>query len=289
MEISLSVALVTRNRPASLANTLLSLSRQDVQPSEVVISDDSNEPFSLEVNRQLAEKYGCRHIQGPNKGLYANRNFALKACNGTHIRTMDDDHEFPEGHLEICLDAIRLDPDAIWTIGEYSTQDLIMPLPAPVPGQLHPRGYSYQPGDMKSYFGISCGSSIYPRKILLSGIFNIEHFRYGMTYLEYGARLASKGFLIRHLSTTYVIHHQHETDQSIATIRSGPALQTINSARVFSMLMLSFHYQKTLKNKLHTTFQITREMMARKLSVSLLLDAYGHFKRETKHQNEIAH
>ncbi|MFM6022178.1 MAG: glycosyltransferase family 2 protein, partial [Dolichospermum sp.] len=40
--ILLSIALVTRNRPESLERCLKSLRSQNVQPFEVVISDDSD-------------------------------------------------------------------------------------------------------------------------------------------------------------------------------------------------------------------------------------------------------
>ena len=42
-EARLSVALVTRNRAASLERTLQSLRSQSVEPWEVVVSDDSDE------------------------------------------------------------------------------------------------------------------------------------------------------------------------------------------------------------------------------------------------------
>src|SRR3954454_3566516 len=97
--IKLSVALVTRNRPDSLRRTLESLKQQSLQPYEVIISDDSDNETLIAVNNELAQKYSCRYIKGPGKGLYANRNFVARHCSGTHIRTMDDDHEFPENHL----------------------------------------------------------------------------------------------------------------------------------------------------------------------------------------------
>src|SRR4051812_33318686 len=107
-ETRLSVALVTRNRPSSLARTLRSLRAQTVQPWQVVVSDDSDDAPATEVRRICAE-YGCEYLEGPRRGLYANRNRAAIACGGTHIRTMDDDHEFPSGHMEQCVAAVARD------------------------------------------------------------------------------------------------------------------------------------------------------------------------------------
>src|SRR6516165_5790031 len=115
--ILLSVALVTRNRPGSLERAIASLRAQDEQPFEVVISDDSDDEFVSEIEA-IAQKFGCRYVRGLRRGLYANRNFAALNCAGTHIRTMDDGHILPNGHLEQCLAAVREDPAAIWTTGE---------------------------------------------------------------------------------------------------------------------------------------------------------------------------
>jgi GT2 family glycosyltransferase len=60
-EISLSVALVTCNRPDSLERTLKSLRAQSVRPREVVISDDSDGEHVQDVQR-LAGIYDCRYV-----------------------------------------------------------------------------------------------------------------------------------------------------------------------------------------------------------------------------------
>ncbi len=106
---TLSVALVTRNRPASLARTLAPLRKQSVQPQEVVIADDSDDEWAPQV-RAIARAYGCRYAVGPKRGLCPNRNAPALACRATHIRTIDDDHEFPAGHIEACIAAIIRDP-----------------------------------------------------------------------------------------------------------------------------------------------------------------------------------
>src|SRR5580704_4212149 len=80
-----SVALVTRNRPESLARCLRSWRMQNVQPFEIVVSDDSEDRLQ-EQNRQVAREFEARWIAGPRRGLYANRNHIAKACLGSHIR-----------------------------------------------------------------------------------------------------------------------------------------------------------------------------------------------------------
>ena len=55
-ETRLSVALVTRNRPASLERTLKSLRAQSVQPWNVIISDDSDADQAAELLREHISK-----------------------------------------------------------------------------------------------------------------------------------------------------------------------------------------------------------------------------------------
>lgn len=276
MKVLLSVALVTRNRPKSLERTLESLSKQNPQPFEVAISDDSDSEFMIASNKELAHKYKCKYISGPQRGLYTNRNFVAKHCTGTHFRTMDDDHEFPENHIKACIEAIKTDENAIWTIGEYYPTDKERPIPAPIPGQLHPRGFSYAPKDMSQYYGISCGASIYPRSVIDDNILNLESYMFGNLYLEYGARLSNNGYSIKFLDSTYVLHHYDENNRSISSMK------IINSAKIFSMYMLSFYHKKTLKNKFLTIAEIIKGIIAREYSLSLIVNAFKQYKKDSK-------
>lgn len=273
MQPVLSIALVTRNRPDSLKRTLESLKNQEVYPFEIVISDDSDNLVLKQRNILLAKQYGCIYVEGPQKGLYANRNFVAKNCCGTHIRTMDDDHEFPKNHIRECIKAIELEPETIWTIGEYYPKDKDKPIPSPVAGQLHPRGFAYVPKNMNDYYGISCGGTIYPKNVIERNILNCEYYKFGMMFLEYGARLKKIGYVIKPLRSTYLIHH---AEQTAATELPK---QIINEARLFSMLCLSFWHFPTFGNKVKTSCQILYELIVRRYPFSILRNAYKIFKK----------
>ncbi len=202
--VRLSVALVTRNRPDSLERCLKSLRAQNVQPEEVVISDDSDDAFAPQVEA-LAGRYGCRCIKGPRRGLYANRNHAAAACGGTHVRTMDDDHEFPAGHFEIVMKRIRSSPESIWIIGEFGG-GLPPRFPVPCPGEIHPRGFSKTPENPDDCYGMSDGAAVFPKEVLARHPM-LEQFPMGVSYLEFGARLKALGRRLRQIPETYVIHH----------------------------------------------------------------------------------
>ncbi len=205
--VRMSVALVTRNRPDSLERTLRSLRKQDTQPWEVVVSDDSDPQYAPTI-RDLSRKYDCRYTQGPQRGLYANRNHAALACNGTHMRTMDDDHEFPPGHFAACRNALERDPTSVWTIAEKRPQTNTLHRP----GQLNLRGYPVTPSDDQDSRAIADGSTIYPRRLFEDGIFFVEDFRMGPVYLEYGSRIHRLGARIRELRETHVFHHLEDRE-----------------------------------------------------------------------------
>ncbi len=203
--VRISVALVTRNRPESLDRCLRSLRSQEAgRQLEVVVSDDSDEELAVSA-RSVAERWGCRVVVGPRRGLYANRNRAARECTGSHVRTMDDDHEFPEGHFRAVQGAVESDPESIWSIGEYH-RTVRADAPLHVPGEIQPRGFCKAPADPGDSFAISDGACVYPRRIFEKHRF-LEVLPFGPLYQEFGARLRALGYRMRACSATYVIHH----------------------------------------------------------------------------------
>lgn len=263
MDISLvkskiiSVALVTRNRPESLNRCLKSLRSQSIQPYEVIVSDDSDPEFAPETEA-VTKRWNCQYISGPRRGLYANRNHAALACKGTHIRTMDDDHEFPSEHFEKCICAVESDPEAIWIIGEYLPGEKVRKEAHPCPGQLHPRGFSVLPNNPQNCWAISDGASIYPRTIFERGIRYAEYFKFGYAYLEFGSRLYWLGYRIRHLESTYILHHFDRKRRSFI-------VESIDlSSRVFAMLCYSYIYQSNWKNQFLCILEIFKILLLKR-------------------------
>ncbi|NEO43481.1 MAG: glycosyltransferase family 2 protein [Moorea sp. SIO4A3] len=275
-DITISVALVTRNRPESLNRCLMSLRSQSIQPFEVVVSDDSDPEFAAETEL-IVKRWNCQYISGPRRGLYANRNHAALACKGTHIRTMDDDHEFPEKHFEQCMLAIKSDPEAIWIIGEYLPTEKVGQQPHPCPGQLHPRGFSVKPKNTQNCWAISDGASIYPKVIFDSGIRYAEYFKFGYSYLEFGSRLYWLGYSLRHLESTYIIHYYDKNNRSVMS-------DIINlSSCFYAILCHSFIYQNNLINKVLSILEISKQIVKnRQLGFQSLAMALRAYKKQEK-------
>lgn len=234
--VRLSVALVTRNRPESLALCLASLRSQSVQPFEIVVSDDSD-PATAHESRGVSERWDCRYVLGPRRGLYANRNHAALACDGTHIRTMDDDHRFPEGHMRQCLDAVQDDRQAIWTTGEILYVDGDYHGTAKTANQLHPSGVGGPLQDLDNNWAIADGSTIYPRTVFDHGYRMVEEFTYGSSYLEFGVYLYSRGFRSRCIPGAYVEHHAGR--DTLTRFRSTAYTKSI----LYSMFCFNLHFR----------------------------------------------
>lgn len=206
-EIKISVALVTCNLPEFLNRCLESLRSQSVQPYELVVSDDSDLEIAPKTEA-VARKWNCKYIKGPRQGLQANLNNAALACRGTHVRIVNDDHIFPENHFKIVQNAVALDPESIWILGEYYEY------PSPtaqlqLPGEVQPRGFHKPITNFDDCCAISGGSAILPRII-----FNTHRFLEAFGYvcdLEFGPRLKALGYRIRYCPETYVIHLSHGT------------------------------------------------------------------------------
>lgn len=243
--IQLSVALVTRNRPESLERTLESLRDQRVQPFEVVVSDDSDSEYVDKVQK-VAERYDCRYVEGPKKGLYPNRNRAARACSGTHIRTMDDDHEFPQGHIEACMEAIRSDLEAVWVIGEKNYDTGLDSDAIARPGEIHPRGHTVIPEDDQNSKAIADGSAIFPKEVFSGEGGYREKPWAGYLYLELGSRLKSRGIRIREVRSTYVVH-KDENKRGVGGNNNVRGLDSVEKRSLYYTIMMdSFVYHPSI-------------------------------------------
>lgn len=238
--VQLSVGVVTRNRPESLAATLRCVREQSVQPHEIVVSDDSDQEFQ-ESTRQIAESFDCRYVFGPQRGLYANRNAVALVCSGTHLRTMDDDHLFPKDHFERCLQAVESGPEDIWTTGETTYVDGMPSLQFERASQLDPSGMGIAASNPDNNWAIADGSTIYPLKIFRDGHRMVEWFRFGISYLEFGAYLYRCGFRSRCIEGVKVEHHMGGT-KPYSRLDDPGWLES----RIYAMLCYNLYFQPNL-------------------------------------------
>jgi glycosyltransferase involved in cell wall biosynthesis len=226
------------------------LRQQDEQPFEIVISDDSDDPTA---NAPIAKEFGATHVVGPRRGLYANRNAVALVCRGTHIRTMDDDHTFPSGHLGACLEAVKRDPGAVWTCGEQSFIDGEPHIFAAQAAQLHRSGAACAVENADDNWAIADGSTIYPREVFDRGFRLVEEFGYGSSYLEFGALLYARGWRSRCVPGAFVEHH----DQAATQNRRSPV------SCLYASLCFNLYFRRNL-------FRVVRHAMPHAAHFGLL-------------------
>jgi glycosyltransferase involved in cell wall biosynthesis len=276
----LSVTIVTRNRPDSLARALRSIRDQTSnQPFEILVGDDSTSEY-VEPNQRVAEQFGARYVASPRRGLAANRNHLAKSACGTHIRTMDDDHEFIDRHLEECAEAIETDPRAIWVIGERSGDPSNPTITRP--GQLNAYGCSEPPTDLDNCWSLADGATIYPREVFdrTSGL--AEMFPYGHAYLEFGSRLYWLGYRVRHLLITHIVHHDEDSTRRKDSVWLGDPTQ-IAASRLFASLTHSFAYQPSWRNVSRALLVCAKELIRRPSGSSLRFGVRSFFR----HRREV--
>jgi glycosyltransferase involved in cell wall biosynthesis len=202
--ITISIALVTRNRPRSLERCLESWRQQTVSPDEIVVSDDSDDDTAA-ATEQIARRYGCQYRCGPRRGLYANRNRASLACRGTHIVSADDDHTHPTDYVAVIKDLVASHPDRVWIFSERWPGDANSPLICPP--ELHRSGFGSPPADPSRCAAIADGASVYPREIFESGLRYDETYPFGGLWYLWGKLLADRGWRITFSDRTFVWHH----------------------------------------------------------------------------------
>jgi GT2 family glycosyltransferase len=98
------ICITTRNRVQELQECLQAIECLTVKPDVIVVSDDSIESDIQSSNRQIVLQHGGIYLQGPLKGVCANRNNALRKClknqDLDYISFVDDDVCLEQGFIE---------------------------------------------------------------------------------------------------------------------------------------------------------------------------------------------
>lgn len=88
---TISVAIITRNREKLLKNCLLSLSRQTILPSEVLVIDNDSTDRTKKIVTSFKKELPIRYFFEPKVGIPFARNRAFKKARGEILAFIDDD------------------------------------------------------------------------------------------------------------------------------------------------------------------------------------------------------
>ncbi len=206
-----SICICTRNRPQDLEKALNSIKSSTYSAFEVIVSDDSTNNKTKEI---VASQFpSVIFVDGPRKGLGANRNNALKVVTGSHVLFIDDDVILSEGFLDKVHKAYAnlarsQDVSGIIISGlENKNGKLIYP------GDQSFLGYQnvkYQEGDILRTVVIN--SAVFPISVFKEVLFD-ERLVYGNDEVDLTTQATCNGFRIVLLPEAINFHYPSETNR----------------------------------------------------------------------------
>lgn len=106
---SVCICICTMDRPGALRACLQSIVAGEVTPQQVIVSDDSPLPHGTQ--EVCAAFPFVEYMEGPHRGLCANRNRVIAAARTTHVSLLDDDATVGKDFVRRALDHAQHDDD----------------------------------------------------------------------------------------------------------------------------------------------------------------------------------
>ncbi len=188
---SLSVCVCTMDRVDILRRCLESVAAGDVLPREVVVSDDSRDPSPTEA---LCGAYPfVRYVRGPQRGLCANRNSAIRASSGKYLSFLDDDALLAPDFVRLATAlTLSASPAVIFTgdLLEGEARSRLTPTNSGFWGH-----FGVPPQGRCQTVHINC--NLIPRAAFDKATFD-EHLIYGYDELDICAQLLAAGYRIEY-------------------------------------------------------------------------------------------
>ncbi|MBD2501914.1 glycosyltransferase family 2 protein [Anabaena azotica] len=210
-DFKVSVCICTRNRPQELSKALKSVEGSTYPAFEVIVSDDSTNDDT----KTLISSYflGVKYLDGPRKGLGANRNNILKAVTGSHVLFIDDDVVLNESFLEMMCNHLAYLADKenleklIVSGIENKNGQLVFPGEQSFVGW---QNVSYKEGDIIKTVVIN--SALFPTALFKETLFD-EKLVYGNDEVDLTTRAIKKGFKIKLFPEAINFHFPSEINR----------------------------------------------------------------------------
>lgn len=200
---SVTVCVCTRNRPEELSRCLRSLGESSSPIAEVVVSDDSTDRRTAELVPIAFP--GVKYIDGPRRGLGANRNCAIAAATGDYLLFLDDDACLGQTFLADALREMKL--------REAAGEEAI------VTGRENNRGVLVRAHD-QSFLGfqnvpyegtdslktIVINATLFPRQLFQKVSFD-EQLIYGFDEVDIALKAVSTGYRISQCDEAINYHY----------------------------------------------------------------------------------
>lgn len=211
-KLTLSVMIITKNRPEKLMNLLRSLTEQTQVPESIILIDSSGKKIT-ELLRKF-DQLPIMYLYEPHEGYSTARNRALKVCNTDLLATVDDDAEVPANWVENIVGAHQNFPNATAIQGRIISRpenSLIA-----IVEQLHMDKWFLKSLEIDGRFNtISTKNvSFKVRDLKRNKIrFNETKFfnRYGGEDVELASQILSKSLTIRYSAAIYLYHNERSS------------------------------------------------------------------------------
>jgi GT2 family glycosyltransferase len=198
----IALCICTRNRPQELRRALISIRGSSLQPSEILVSDDSDREH--ETAAVCVDFPGVSYLQGPRRGLSSNRNNCLAHLppEVDTVMFMDDDVVLPPRFLATLAQRIRdAPPNAIVTGFEYRDGFKVTPHNCSFWGH-----QEKPPASEADVHAICINATAFPRSLFDSLRFD-DLLRYGSEEIDICARAEQAGFRVV-FDPTLFVHHR---------------------------------------------------------------------------------
>lgn len=206
-KISLTIGIITKDRPNFLKKCLKNKYKNLSKNISILVSDDSIVDENIKNNKMLCRRYKAIYIEGPRKGLYANRNNIMNNVNTSHLLTCDDDHLYPDKFINTIISEIASYKNEILVIGEIKNTNLHY-ISEIMPKFLNEVGKISKNNNPNSIKGISCGSTIYPMSFINKKIRCDETYLFGRIWYIYALQILKyTNFNIRFIKSTSIEHN----------------------------------------------------------------------------------
>lgn len=119
---TVSAIIPSYNREKTIRRCIDSVLRQTYEVSEIIVVDDGSTDRTLEI---LANEYkeNVKVIKQQHKGAQAARNAGIRAAESEYIAFLDSDDEWTEKKIELQMQVLERNPDAVVCGNGYVVQD----------------------------------------------------------------------------------------------------------------------------------------------------------------------
>jgi glycosyltransferase involved in cell wall biosynthesis len=121
--MSVTVIMPVYNGVLYLRDSVGSVVRQTVPPTELIIVDDGSADDSFALAESLPTPFTKRVLRKPNGGQSAARNFAAERAAGRYLAFLDHDDIWHPAHLQRLVAPLEFDPMCGWAYSDIDEMD----------------------------------------------------------------------------------------------------------------------------------------------------------------------